>query len=131
MNIADPDNPEQKIRKRYAWWPWKFMRPRDGQRKLWWPHHAAVFASTRWTNLYFPAGLGLFGDLIGGRLAPVFGHGIRDVPVTWGRGVRARTPAIHTHYWTVPGSGSRQALDDLRHALDLQCERTKPELRGR
>jgi hypothetical protein len=61
-------------------------------------HHAAAFAVTRWTNLYFPAALGLFGDVVGGPLRGVFGLGIRDIPVsipTW----LGRTPLAHTCYW--------------------------------
>lgn len=61
-------------------------------------HHAAPFAVTRWTNLYFPAHKGLFGDLIGGPLREVFGSGIRDVPLkatSWKR----FTPLSHTRYW--------------------------------
>lgn len=41
-------------------------------------HHAAVFAATRWTNLYFTH------DLIGGPVAPHFGPGVHDVPLRRG-----------------------------------------------
>lgn len=61
-------------------------------------HHAACFAVTRWTNIYFPAYGGLCGDLVGGPLAPVFGPGISDVPVKSARWSRF-TPAAHTTYW--------------------------------
>ena len=36
-------------------------------------HHGALFACTRWTNLYFP------GDFISGPLASVFGRGVQDL----------------------------------------------------
>ena len=36
-------------------------------------HHAAYFALTRWTNLYFP------GDLIGGEVGRLFGSGVLDL----------------------------------------------------
>ena len=81
------------------------------------PHHAAVFAPTRWTNLYFPCTAVLFGDLIGGRAAPVMGRGIHDVAVS--------TPVwagflSHTHYWTLPaGNTVPDCVQKLREALAL------------
>lgn len=36
-------------------------------------HHAALFALTKWTNIYFD------GDIIAGKLCPLFGNGIRDI----------------------------------------------------
>ncbi|MBS0124708.1 hypothetical protein [Thetidibacter halocola] len=63
-------------------------RDRDPQdRRL--PHHAALFAYTRWTNLYSPEKAILTGDLISGPVAEVFGlktdtgvlRGIRDIAV--------------------------------------------------
>jgi len=93
-------------------------------------HHAAPFAVTRWTNLYFPAALGLFGDFVGGPLRPVFGLGIKDVPVSTasGRGVTGRTLVAHTTYWRAGDDGKPEAhvkdrrvpaLFALRRALDL------------
>lgn len=99
-------------------------------------HHAAHFACTRWTNLYFPAGGGLFGDLIGGPLHGVFGNGIKDVRVRsrrW-RGLARLTPLIHTCYWMQetaeslsPMNGSVLSIVALRTALDLTARRS---LRG-
>ena len=65
-------------------------------------HHAAPFAVTRWTNLYFPAIGGIFGDLVGGPLQKVFGNGIKDIPVTTKRwwGLARFTPISHTMYWS-------------------------------
>ncbi|MDJ0947088.1 MAG: hypothetical protein QNJ30_26855 [Kiloniellales bacterium] len=92
------------------------------------PHHAAVFAPVRWTNLYFPSRFFIDGDLIGGPLADTtapasrrFGAAIRDVPL--------RTKAAfglfsHTRYWRlheadaalenapVPALRAALALDD-------------------
>lgn len=64
-------------------------------------HHASVFAVTRWTNLYFPARLGIFGDFVGGPLAEEFGLGIRDIPVrtTKWKGIANMTIFSHTQYW--------------------------------
>lgn len=48
----------------------------------WVPYHAAPFAAVRWTNLYFPAEKGFWGDWFGGPLRGLFGPGVLDVPVT-------------------------------------------------
>ncbi|MEP3276783.1 MAG: hypothetical protein ABJN26_22975 [Stappiaceae bacterium] len=84
------------------------------------PHHGAVFAPVRWTNLYMPSRYLLFGDLISGPVAPVFGHGIRDVAVE----TRKKSGILsHQEYWTIenpkdpdnPGLSVRA----LRHHLQL------------
>jgi hypothetical protein len=65
-------------------------------------HHAAPFAATRWTNLYFPAWLGLWGDIVGGRLRAELGHGIRDIKV-WTQAISRpanHTLLAHTKYWS-------------------------------
>jgi hypothetical protein len=83
------------------------------------PHHAAVFGPTRWTNLYFPSSAMIRGDLIGGPVRSVLGHGINDIAVQtrlW-RGFLS-----HTHYWT-PDSGQNMHVTALRQALDLVDER--------
>lgn len=92
-------------------------------------HHAAPFAFTRWTNIYFPAYGGLFGDLVGGPLQSWFGPGIRDIPVTTSRWkeIAKYTLLAHTSYWwkkngQLDSSGSKlkPALDVLVETLDLQ-----------
>ncbi|XMB51233.1 hypothetical protein QQ999_07925 [Pseudomonas fluorescens] len=103
-------------------------------------HHAAAFAVTRWTNLYFPAPLGLFGDIVGGPVKPVMGGGVLDLPVTVGngKGWLARSWLSHTHYWSERGGtqgylsalgkdeqaitqGPRpSATEALRWAIDLK-----------
>jgi hypothetical protein len=98
------------------------------------PHHAACFAVTRWTNLYFPNRWFLRGDFVGGPLVPLFGQGVRDVPVATSK--RSGWLA-HTNYW------KRDPRDDdkadapvarLREALDLRQEfqrkRTQPYRAG-
>ncbi len=92
-------------------------------------HHAAPFAVTRWTNLYFPAHVGLFGDIVGGPLSPVFGPGIRDVAVRsrTGFGLISRTPLSHSKYWctqdAAPDPSDRHdctpSLARLKEALGL------------
>ncbi|MBC5764173.1 hypothetical protein [Ramlibacter albus] len=88
----------------------------DGERRTL-LHQAALFAPTRWTNLYFPARALVFGDAIGGPLAPLFGPGVVDVPVC----TKARLGLLsHTLYWS-PGSveGDDAHLAALRRAIDL------------
>jgi len=91
-------------------------------------HDAALFACTRWTNLYFPAALNVFGDIVGGPLQKVFGAGIRDVRVDTGRGLSDKTLLAHTSYWSQTsasraGKGSsRPSLEALIQALDLNNE---------
>ena len=83
-----------------------------GEGKLYSPyilHHAAAFAVTRWSNLYFPAYLGLFGDCIGGPLRDTLGFGIKDIPVklkSW----RRFTPFSHTAYWKLESGVGEQDL---------------------
>jgi hypothetical protein len=69
-------------------------------------HHAAVFAVTRWTNLYFPARFGLKGDLIGGPIDGELGPGVVDIDVTT---MTRRGWLAHTSYW-------RPHADDRKHA---------------
>lgn len=99
-------------------------------------HHAAPFAVTRWTNIFFPARFGLFGDIIGGPLQPVFGPGIKDIPVSLNSAKRF-TPAAHKAYWKVEAASPAKkpkpdaeapplepkpnelALDVLKRVLEL------------
>lgn len=84
-------------------------------------HHAAAFAVTRWTNLYFPASFGLFGDVIGGPLRDVLGLGIRDIPVKV-RNWRRFTWLSHTAYWKERFMED-YALDALIRTLSLDSLR--------
>ena len=92
-------------------------------------YEGAPFAVVRWTNLYFPAGLGFFGDWFGGPLAPVFGTGIKDVAVT---GNKLGSPgtnllrhrkipaAAHSYYFRFPGDDEKHSIAyHVRTALDL------------
>jgi hypothetical protein len=81
------------------------------------PHHAAVFAPTRWTNLYFPSRMIVRGDLVGGPLGGVLGIGIRDVAV----GTTQRGGFLsHTLYWKLgAGKDVSMHIRALREALDL------------
>jgi hypothetical protein len=77
-------------------------------------HHAACFALTRWTNLYFPTSWCLKGDIVGGPVRQLFGNGIRDIPVKT-RG--SRSWFLHTHYWTLAPDGKLMPEDDSIQAL--------------
>jgi hypothetical protein len=75
-------------------------------------HHAAVFACTRWTNLFFAS------DLIGGPVAgeALFGYGIKDIKVPAGSWTTRWTPRSHVRYWA---HAETDALRELWEALDL------------
>ena len=93
----------------------------DGQQRTFaMLHHAAPFAVTRWTNLYFTAGrLGLSGDIVGGPVAPLFGKWVRDVPLA-----PPRAGFAHTWYW----QGSDQQLPHLAALRDALGLATRDEL---
>lgn len=85
-------------------------------------HHGAVFACTRWTNIWTPAHAGLFGDPVGGPLTPLFGPGVLDCPVLAGPRLRYVPVLAHLWYWR---GGCRPvvaggAIDLLRRAIDLE-----------
>jgi len=80
-------------------------------------HHAAVFGVTRWTNIYAPASFLIFGDIIGGPLAELFGKGVRDISakisINGGR-------LSHTKYWTMDKDLEKNKhIIQLREALNL------------
>jgi hypothetical protein len=84
-------------------------------------HHAAVFALTRWTNLYFPMEQMFWGDAIGGPLKDIFGRYIKDVPVsTVPSG--AATFFTHTSYWKISGPMGRASpqIVALRSEVNLE-----------
>lgn len=89
------------------------------------PHNSAVFAATRWSNIFFPMQGLLRGDLIGGPVAPVFGPGVEDIA--------ARAPYQggwfpHMHYFLPDAEaawGDPAWLDHrraIRRAVDLERE---------
>jgi len=88
------------------------------------PDHGALFAFTRWTNLYFPFHGIIGGDPVGGPLKERFGHWI------WDRPVATRHAGFmgfaHTRYWTLAsgegdyvGPPGEDHVQCLRDALDL------------
>jgi hypothetical protein len=87
-------------------------------------HHAALFAVTRWSNIYVPLRAGLLGDVVGGPVRPVFGFGIRDLAVN--DGLLRFTPLVsHTRYWRGRATPERtdrvSSLRSLCNALDLEA----------
>ncbi len=85
---------------------------------FWKAHHAAVFGSTRWTNLYFPEGYLYKGDPIGGPVGPLFGPGVADIKVSLGAKPKGFQ---HTKYWDVNTAEGEKAdhLQILRDRLNL------------
>lgn len=109
-------------------------------------YHAAPFAVTRWTNIWFPPWLGFFGDWFAGPLARLYGKGIKEVPVILGS-FRQFIPAYaHATYFDFPDekpkwpfglfgkrkkpvritAALREAVD-LRFFLDVQEEEARLE----
>jgi hypothetical protein len=80
-------------------------------------HHGAVFAFTRWTNIFFPLKQLFWGDAVGGPLGDLFGRFIEDVRVKDGSDMLLS----HTHYWDVSQSDGWQApcIRDLEGAVNL------------
>lgn len=77
-------------------------------------HHAALFAPTRWTNLYFA------GDVIGGPMKEALGAGVEDVRLA--RPGWSRCPASHTKYWKAEPRKAEH-LERLREAVNLDCKK--------
>jgi hypothetical protein len=89
-------------------------------RTLWQLHHAACFAVTRWTNIYFAHDGWLKGDPVGGPLATLFGKGIQDVEVAT---VHWKGRLTHTRYWAdyARDRGHHaEPLEALKQAMNLQ-----------
>jgi hypothetical protein len=87
--------------------------------------HGTPFAAVRWTNLYFPVEYGLLGDWFGGRLQPLFGRGVLDIPVTGNRPGRRVPGLAHSRYFRYPDDlGANDVATLLRRhlRLDLQAE---------
>lgn len=85
----------------------------------------AVFAATRWTNIYFPTRFGLLGDPIAGPLARLFGSAVVDYRIapTSGRWL------AHTEYWLGERAiwkPSNPTLEALSAALDLDLKEIVP-----
>ena len=95
----------------------------NGERSF---HHGALFGLTRWTNLFFPVRGILWGDLVGGAVQPLFGDGVKDVPV---KGGWFGSFLGHTAYWRSKGPTVRASANAgtvLDYALVEQGGRPTP-----
>ena len=96
-------------RLRYGWF-------HDGREVL---DLGAPFAATRWTNAWFPVS-GLRGDWFGGPLQPLYGPGIRDVPVEGNLPGRHGWGVAHGRYFAYPDeTGSDDIAGHVHAVLDL------------
>lgn len=68
-------------------------------------HHAALFACTRWTNIYFHS------DVIGGEIKKHFGNGVKEVPIS-GKTSSGKTLLSHTMYWNEHEDEACKAIKD-------------------
>ncbi|MER8824994.1 hypothetical protein NKH73_00390 [Mesorhizobium sp. M0938] len=89
-------------------------------------HHGAVFAATRWTNIFDRGNGWLTGDPISGPMTENFGPGVENIQVE----LRSSLGRIFTHrlYWSLKATGveiaaatgrPRSHIDVLRDAVDL------------
>lgn len=93
------------------------------------PHHAALFAYTRWSNLHSPSRWLFWGDIISGPLGDAMGveradsktvSGIRDVQVMPVPGRPGRRPFLaHIKYWKMRGKEPTDQAAALRTLLKL------------
>jgi len=92
----------------------RFSHPYHGVRG---PHHAAVFAPTVWTNLYFVTEKVALGDVIAGPVAPLFGPGVLDVRMD-----RDGKAFRHLDYWTTHGPNNPPPawVRSLRKAVNFR-----------
>ncbi|MEO1747667.1 MAG: hypothetical protein AAFR27_03445, partial [Pseudomonadota bacterium] len=115
---------------------------RAAQKRI--PHHASLFAFTRWTNLYSPRKLFLWGDIVSGPVGKHFGvpiesgepaktarfSGIRDVAVLPPRNKDGTVLSgfsvpfmTHISYWNMnvckPKDGAPHHIVTLRKAVNL------------
>jgi hypothetical protein len=102
----------------YADSPRRRLSYNNGGRRV--LYHGAPFAVVRWTNMWFPAHWRLFGDWFGGPLAPLFGKGIQDIPLSGNRPWSLVPGFAHALYFSFPKDvRPRSATTHLRAAMDL------------
>jgi len=103
----------------------KLLAYPPSRKNEWRLHHAAPFAAVRWTNIHDPALLVVFGDLISGPVAPLFGPAVVDVNLKEQRRLKKRGGQswsfTHTKYWSLPEQSAAAPvhIEELRKALDL------------
>ncbi|MGE5342905.1 MAG: hypothetical protein ACM3SY_15635 [Candidatus Omnitrophota bacterium] len=87
------------------------------------PDHSSPFSCTRWTNLFFPHRKLFIGDLIAGPIVPIFGLGIKDIPVQL-KGIK-NSWLSHVNYWSEEGKDSIKK--NYSHPLEMLCKALKLE----
>jgi hypothetical protein len=96
---------------------------KDLPRKPLSPNHAAVFGAVRWTNIFAPRRWLLWGDMIAGPVAPLFGPGVKDVRLS---GAMSKSWIAHVNYWEIEKfSADPQHIEALRAAVNLLDEDEK------
>lgn len=110
LPVLEKRKPQGNIVQRFS-----YKREQDKEDRA--LHHAALFAPTCWTNIYFPNKFIIFGDLVGGPLTGVFGKGIKDIPIStkqrWGF-------LTHTFYWRAKDlENAPSHIQTLRDVLDI------------
>ena len=87
------------------------------------PNHAAVFGAVRWTNIFAPRKWLLWGDLIGGPVAQLFGPGVKDIRLA---GKMSKSWIAHVNYWEMEKfRNDTQHIEALRAAVNLLDEDEK------
>ena len=92
-----------------------FQNPNTHKRTF---HHGGQFALTRWTNLYFPAVQLVWGDAIGGQVAPVFGENAVDLAV-YTNDAKKDAYFSHVLYWDLSRGSNAPHIVALKKAIDL------------
>lgn len=115
-----PTSPPYLEKGRHFAFPRDYTLPTGEPRTIRILHHAAWTAVVRWSNLYFPSRVLLFGDFIGGPVSTAFGLGVRDVAVS----TKKRFGWFsHTLYWAPDNRDSAvkdSSVNRLREAIDLR-----------
>lgn len=97
---ACPPEPDERDR--------LYSFPTDQGRVL---HHAALFAVTKWTNLFF------VGDFVGGPVGVLFGDGVADREVTIPGSDLGDSVKSHTHYWEPVIDGPSSPVHELKSVI--------------
>ena len=80
------------------------------------PHHAALFSAVRWTNIFAAPHLVVWGDIVGGPVAPLFGPGVRDIALSTAMQWKFMA---HVFYWDLQRPRDDQHIRALRNAVNL------------
>ncbi len=87
--------------------PLKFFYYKNKEKTIVVPHHAAFFALTVWTNIYFQ------NDYVGGPVAPQFGKGVKDICLRSESSFFTKNIpfASHTKYWAAKENQAKELLN--------------------